>query len=65
MAKKSKRGGWRENAGRNPIYGVPMRKVTIMLDPETIEKAKKLGDGELSAGLRKAVKEFQVLPPSK
>lgn len=53
-----KRGGARPNAGRKPSTsdgGAILRK-TVTLDQTTIDEAIKLGDGELSEGLRRAVK---------
>ena len=57
MAKKlSKRGGKREGAGR-PSIGV--RKVRLTLDDETITKGTKIGEGNLSLGVRTAVKGYR------
>jgi hypothetical protein len=50
----SSRGGKREGAGR-PSIGV--RKVQLTLDAETIDKGTKIGEGNLSRGIRIAVKE--------
>lgn len=50
------RGGKREGAGR-PSTGV--RKVQITLDEQTIDEGKKIGDGNLSRGVRTAVKEYK------
>lgn len=36
-----------------------MRRVNVMLDAETIAKAELIGDGNLSAGLRRAVKRVR------
>jgi len=36
-----------------------MRRVNVMLDPETIEKAGSIGSGNLSAGLRVAVADWK------
>lgn len=52
----NKRGGARPGAGR-PAEIEGARRVNVMLDAETIEAAKKIGAGNLSAGIRKAVKE--------
>lgn len=46
--------------GRPPIAkGGAVRKL-VTLDPDTIAKAKKLGDGKLSAGLREAVRRVKA-----
>jgi hypothetical protein len=55
----SPRGGRREGAGR-PSTGV--RKIQITLDDKTIEKGKKIGEGNLSRGVRIAVKEHKRKP---
>ena len=40
-----------------PTFGEkPMQRYNVMLDDETVEAAKRMGGGELSAGLRIAVK---------
>ncbi len=41
--------------GRQTLDGVVVRRVQVMLDEETIERAKALGDGNLSRGIRQAV----------
>lgn len=53
-----KRGGARPNTGRKPgtSDGGSMLRKTVTLDQTTINKAIELGDGELSEGLRRAVK---------
>ncbi len=43
--------------GRQTRDGVAVRRVQVMLDEETVERAKALGSGNLSMGVRKAVKE--------
>ncbi len=59
---KSKRGGRREGAGR-PSIGV--RKVQLSLNDETITKGTDIGEGNLSRGVRIAVKEHKKKPRSK
>ena len=46
--------------GRQTLDGVAVQRVQVMLDEETIERAKALGDGNLSAGLRKMAKEAEM-----
>ena len=41
---------------RKPQDGVEVRRVQVMLDEQTIERAKTLGEGNLSQGLRQAVR---------
>lgn len=55
----AKRGGERGGAGRPQIDGA--RKVNVLLPADTIEQARKLGDGNLSLGLRIAVKSAAEL----
>jgi hypothetical protein len=56
------RGGKREGAGR-PSIGV--RKVRLTLDDETIDKGMDIGDGNLSLGVRIAVKKHKKSPGRK
>ena len=54
-------GGARKGAGRrylngsDPHEGQPARRVTISVTQETLETLRALGDGNVSAGVRKAV----------
>ena len=58
MQSESKRGGPRKGAGRKTTDGAKdMQRVNVSLDTKTIAKARKLGDGNLSAGIRKAVND--------
>lgn len=41
---------------RKPQDGVAVRRVQVMLDDETIARAKEVGGGNLSQGLRQAVR---------
>ena len=59
---KPMRGGRREGAGR-PSIGV--RKVQLSLNDETINKGTDIGEGNLSRGVRIAVKEHKKKPRSK
>ena len=65
MAKQPKnetstaRGGKRKGAGRPPL-GV--RKVRLTLDDQTIKKGTGIGEGNLSLGVRIAVKEHKGKP---
>ena len=52
---KPTRGGARKGAGRKPIGEIAMKRHQIFLSEEHVKKAKKLGNGELSAGVRSAV----------
>lgn len=55
--KKPKRGGYRPNAGRIANDGAEnLRRINVMLDDTTIEKAKEIGNSNLSLGIRRAVK---------
>ena len=41
--------------GRQTLDGATVRRVQVMLDEATIERARVLGDGNLSQGIRQAV----------
>lgn len=56
---RSEHGGKREGAGRKPLGDAPMRRVNVMLDAATIAKAEQIGGGNLSAGLREAVRRVR------
>ena len=43
----------KQTKGRQTRDGAAVRRVQVMLDEDTIERAKSLGDGNLSIGLRK------------
>ena len=47
----------KQTKGRQTRDGAAVRRVQVMLDEETVERAKALGDGNISMGVRKAVKE--------
>ena len=53
----TKHGGKRGGAGR-PSQGLTRHQV--LLAPETVAKALKIGHGNLSAGLREAVRRIRV-----
>ena len=55
-APKPKRGGVRAGAGRSAQDGAqaPAPR-TVMLDSHTVEKARLIGSGNLSEGIRRAV----------
>lgn len=37
------------------LFSVKMRRVLVMLDPASIKRAKRIGNGNVSAGIRKAL----------
>lgn len=53
----NRRGGKRPGAGRPAEVKLPRPK-TVSLDPATIERAREIGGGNLSAGIRRAVASF-------
>lgn len=55
-SKPSQHGGVRDGAGRPTLGKEPLRKATVFLDEKTVDKARKIGDGSVSAGIRTAVK---------
>lgn len=52
-------GHYRENAGRTPFGDKAMSKKTVTLSEEDFAYLTKLGDGNLSAGIREAVKQLR------
>ena len=50
----------KQTKGRKTRDGAAVRRVQVMLDEETVERAKALGDGNLSIGLRKMAKEADM-----
>lgn len=58
-SKRSEHGGKREGAGRKPMKDEPMTRVNVMLDDATVAKAKMIGGGNLSEGLREAVRRVR------
>lgn len=56
---KPKRGGVRANAGRTAQDGAQSPKPrTVMLDGQTVEKARLIGSGNISEGIRRAVAQI-------
>jgi hypothetical protein len=55
VAKKN-HGGARPGAGAKAQFDKPMERKQVMLDQRTVEDATRLGGGNLSAGLREAVR---------
>lgn len=49
-------GGKRKGAGKPAFFDAPMLRKNVMLDAVTIAKLKKLGNGNLSEGIRQAAK---------
>ena len=47
----------KKTRGRVAIDGAIARRHQVMLDEETVRRAKALGDGNISLGLRRAVKD--------
>ena len=45
--------------GRPPLGAKTMKKVLVVLDEASIERGRKRGDGNLSAGIRKALARRQ------
>ena len=50
----------KQTKGRQARDGAEVRRVQVMLDEETIDRAKALGEGNLSIGLRKMAKEADM-----
>ena len=50
----SPKGGKRKGAGKPALYNEPMERYNVTLDKQTVMALKKLGNGNLSDGIRKA-----------
>ncbi len=48
-----RRGGWREGAGRKPLFQQRQRRCTITIPDRYAEQLIHIGQGNLSAGVRK------------
>ena len=48
-------GGTQVSRGRKTLDGAAVQRVQVMLDDATIERAKALGDGNVSQGTRQAI----------
>ena len=57
--KKENRGGPREGAGRPRIEKGDQKRRNISLSDRLAEKAKKIGNGNISEGIRKALDAFE------
>ena len=56
--KKENRGGPREGAGRPRKEAEPQKRRNISLSDRLAEKAKQIGSGNISEGIRKALEAF-------
>ncbi len=56
--KKENRGGPREGAGRPRMEKGKQTRRNIMLSDRLIAEAQKIGDGNISEGIRRALKAF-------
>jgi hypothetical protein len=61
IQKQPKLGGFREGAGAKPMYGEKMLEKKVHLDVTTVERATAIGEGNLSAGLREAVRRVRKI----
>jgi len=60
--KKSNLGGFREGAGRKPLYDEPLKRQVVLLTTKEIRHAKKVGEGQgVSAGIRTIISKFEEL----
>jgi post-segregation antitoxin (ccd killing protein) len=55
---ESKRGGPREGAGRPRLEKDEQKRRNITLSDRLAEKARKIGGGNISEGIRKALDEY-------
>ena len=51
----------KQTKGRQTRDGATVRRVQVMLDEETVERAKELGDGNVSQGIRQAIASLPTL----
>lgn len=56
--KKKSAGGQRDGAGRPRIEKSKQTRRNITLSNRLVEKAKKIGDGNISEGIRRALETF-------
>ena len=56
--KKEKRGGPKEGAGRPRLEAEEQKRRNISLSDRLAEKAKEIGNGNVSEGIRKALESF-------
>jgi hypothetical protein len=54
------RGGRRIGAGRPLIADQPIERVSVGIDAQTKDKARQIGEGNISKGIRIAVKSFPI-----
>jgi len=59
---KTQHGGARNGAGRKPLYSEPMDRATVLLPRHHIAALRRLGDGNLAAGIRQLVERHLLLP---
>jgi hypothetical protein len=53
------KGGARKGAGAPKLAGVGAQRLEITIDPDRLAKAKAIGDGNASKGIRKALDSFE------
>lgn len=56
-------GGFREGAGAKALFGAAMQRKQVLLDEASIKEAERLGDGNLSAGIREALRRSAGVAP--
>ena len=56
---KSKRGGSRPGAGQYPKIE-DLRRINITVQGEDIQRARAIGDGNVSLGIRTAIRKFKL-----
>lgn len=49
------RGGRRKGAGRKPQGDKPMHRINVMLGDEHLQRARWIGEGNISLGIRRAL----------
>ena len=62
MINKPKNGGARKGSGRKALDGATgLKRVTVSLDDLSIEYLRKVGDGCLSIGIRRAANRLIIM----
>lgn len=52
----------KQKRGRPPLVPGGMRRICVQLDPPTIDRAGRIGAGNVSAGIRRAVARYRLAP---
>ena len=56
-----KHGGKRKGAGKPAQYSEPMKRINVTLDKETVEFYARIGEGNVSQGIREYWRENEAM----